>query len=711
MPFDYMSCRRKRAAALFAALTTNLCLINYAGTIPARQQKSDSPSARPELVLQIGHTGKVIAFSPDGKTLASGGDDRTLKLWDMKTGELKRTLIGHGAKLTTIAFSRDGKTLAADGGDGWGCGTGDGGVGETILWDTQTWAVKRRLPNGFFKFFSIAFSPNIRNIVFSSDDYTEIWNASTGKLRRRLANITGVVAFSPDGRTIAIAGWDGTVQLRYAQSGEPKRTLKGPAGESAAVAFSPDGRILVRASGEMLTVWNTRTGEINQTLQVDGGNILFSPDSKLLAGWSGSETLKLWDARTWQVKRTLSLPDLHATSFAFSPDSKMLAFGCADEAVRLCNIQTGAMRMLTRSSQSLDPALGEPRGIALSPDGLTAAMGSGNTMYLWNTQTGEMKKTLIGHQGFINSVAFSPDGKMMATGSRDNTVRLWDPRTGSLKRTLTEATLGDQIGVGFLPDGRTVAGVTGELMLLWDAQTGRRKPMPMKHVLGSVAFSPDGKVMATWRQGSEEVILMDGLTGKTRKTIAVYPAWVSQIIFSPDSKMLAAAQECGLVTLWDAQTGAVLKKVNLAGEFEYISSVAFSPDGKIGAGGCSDNTVRLFDVQTGKLKRTLKGHSNDVIWVAFSPDGKTLASGGDDNTLKIWEPNSGRLLATLMVLASKKGEAIEWIAFTPEGYYNGSAGAARFIRWRVGDQLAPAATYESTFHRPDLVQISLKGEQ
>jgi len=144
---------------------------------------------------------------------------------------------------------------------------------------------------------------------------------------------------------------------------------------------------------------------------------------------------------------------------------------------------------------------------------------------------------------------------------------------------------------------------------------------------------------------------------------------------------------------------------------EDVVSVAFSPDGKTGAGGCSDNTIRLFDVQKGKLKRTLTGHSNDVIWVAFSPDGKTLASGSDDNTLKIWEPNNGRLLATLMVLPSKKGEAIEWVAFTPEGYYNGSAGPARFIRWRIRDQLVPAATYESTFHRPDLIQKSLKGEQ
>jgi WD40 repeat protein len=301
---------------------------------------------------------------------------------------------------------------------------------------------------------------------------------------------------------------------------------------------------------------------------------------------------------------------------------------------------------------------------------------------------------------------------MIASGGDDNTIRLWDLASGESRRVLSGPNeSGHFTSVAFFPDGKTLAAESdnGGEWLFWDPVTGKRKASPRAQFAGPIAFSPDGKSMATF--DSSEISVLDILTGKTRKIAYQDGAWLTQVVFSSDGAMIAAGETCGQVELRNAHTGAVRKTITLTEAIEDVVSVAFSPDGKTGAGGCSDNSVRLFDVQTGKLKRTLKGHSNDVIWVAFSPDGKTLASGSYDDTLKIWEPNTGRLLATLTILPSKKGEAIEWIAFTPDGYYTGSAAVARFIRWRVGDQLAPAASYEATFHRPDLIEKSLRGEQ
>lgn len=149
------------------------------------------------------------------------------------------------------------------------------------------------------------------------------------------------------------------------------------------------------------------------------------------------------------------------------------------------------------------------------------------------------------------------------------------------------------------------------------------------------------------------------------------------------------------------------------GHSSEVYALAFSTDGRTLASGSWDNTVKLWNAQTGRLRHTLTGHSSGVKSVAFSPDGKRVISGSDDGTVKLWDTRSGRLLVTLMILPPSKKEEVstDWFVFTPEGYYDGSEGAKRSIKWRDGNDLLPAERYERDFHRPDLVQKALRGER
>jgi serine/threonine protein kinase len=276
--------------------------------------------------------------------------------------------------------------------------------------------------------------------------------------------------------------------------------------------------------------------------------------------------------------------------------------------------------------------------VAFSPDGKMLASGSGDkTIKLWNAQTGALTQTLTGHTEAIWQVRFSPDGKTLASASDDKTVKLWDAQTGALKQTLTGHS--EQVNsVAYSPDGKTLAsGSRDKTIKLWDAQTGALKQTLTGHgdQVKSVAFSPDGKTLAS---GSIDatIKLWDPQTGALKQTLPGHSSidWALSLAFSPDGKMLASASFDKTVKLWDVQTGRL--EQTLAPYYEPVCSVAFSPDGKILASASYEKTVKLWDVQTGKLKQTLTGHGYAAYSVAFSPDGKTLAS-SDDKTVKLWQ--------------------------------------------------------------------------
>ncbi|MBW4606442.1 MAG: AAA-like domain-containing protein [Hassallia sp. WJT32-NPBG1] len=609
-----------------------------------------------------GHSSGVtsVAFSSDGKTVASGSWDRTIKIWDISTGKLIRTLTGHSQVVSSVAFSSDGKTVAS------------GSWDKTIkIWDISIGKLIRTLKGHSSYVNSVAFSSDGKTIAFGSRDKTiKIWDISTGKLIRTLTGHTesvSSVAFSSDGKTVASGSDDKTIKIWDISTGKLIRTLTGHSSLVWSVAFSSDGKTVAFGSGDnTIKIWDISTGKLIHTLTghtESVRSVAFSSDGKTVASGSYDNTIKIWDISTGKLIRTLTGHSSLVWSVAFSSDGKTIASGSWDSTIKIWDISTGKLiRTLTGHSQPVS-------SVAFSSDGKTIAFGSDDsTIKIWDISTGKLIRTLTGHSQRVISVAFSSDGKI-ASGSWDSTIKIWDISTGKLIRTLTGHSQ-PVSSVAFSSDGKTIAsGSDDKTIKIWDISTGKviRTLTGHSESVSSVAFSSDGKTIASGSR-DKTIKIWDISTGKVIRTLTGHSESVSSVAFSSDGKTIASGSSDNTIKIWDISTGKLIR--TLTGHSSTVSSVAFSSDGKTIASGSSDNTIKIWDISTGKVIRTLTGHSSTVSSVAFSSDGKTVASGSADNTIKIWYFDLDNLLSRschkLKAYLITHPEALEPLTFCQE---------------------------------------------
>jgi WD40 repeat protein len=580
----------------------------------------------------------------------------------------------HAEEVKDLAFSADGRLLATAGQDG-----------RILLWDARRHVVAGQLGGGT--------GDAVRAIAISGhllasgtlNGAVVIWDlASTNRvatLRAAGGRISGL-AFSPDGRTLAAIGAAAQVLLWSAPDWHPLPSLVADGGARSDVAFSPDGRRLAvvgNGTGTPAThsavVWDLSSQRIVATLPLTEpvNTVAFSPNGTDLAIGSEDPDIELWDISRGTVT-ALRGHTGYVRSLAFTPDGARLVSGGNDEFAILWDVSAKAL--ITR----LTGHTSELYGVAVSPDGRTIATASRDSSVLM-FDAGDAP--MIGHTDNVTAIAVSPDGHQIASASRDNTVGLWDPATRNRLQTLTghRARVG---AVAFSPVAPLIASASDDMTVkLWSTNgSGPPRTLVGHHDLVlSISFDPTGKLLASG-SADHTAQLWNVATGTQFGPAMAFPAEVHKVVFSadgqtlvvatkdgtialvalhggttrtlradgeptdvalsPDQRILAVGASNGAITLWDLTTGGhtTLPRVHTG----TVSALAFSPDGAMLASGSIDQTVILWTLTDRAVWAVLTGHSFDVLAAAWSPDGRELYTSGSDRTITAWivQPGSAR---------------------------------------------------------------------
>lgn len=574
-----------------------------------------------KFITTYGRKSGLVA-SPDGHHVALIGEEG-VQLWDTSSGQMVQTLATPEGGARLIAFGAGGRTLAISGPEV----EGEASSETVAVWDIAG-LLDGTAPAGELLFRLEGFLSQVSGLAFSPDGGTlltvrqhdwsnpndagplGVWDASTGQP----LPIGGDLSSAPDG-------------LQH-------------------LVFSPDGRLLAGSAYSTISIWDAKTGELQQSLENESwpNALAFSADGRWLAAGSSDKLARVWDVQRSELKATLSGHTGWVTGVAFAPPEQsgalLLATATARDGLQLWDVGSGERRAARLPVGHTDAV----EAMAYSPDGQRLATASPDeTVWFWDAKTGQVLGRLDAFGMGIGewcacfwSLAFSPDGKTVATGSTDGRVRLWDVEAGEL--LYTSQAMGDLIaGLSFSPDGQLLAGGDSDgTIWIWDLGIPVDAPplltIDNHGVIVSLAFSPSPS--------------------------------------SPGRRLFVTGSGFGAIRVWDADTGTMVREIQNSQD---AVSVVYSPDGSLLAAGESgwaeEFPVRLWSPGSGELRQTLGGHNKDVDALAFSPDGRLLASGDWDGFTRLWDVATGEQLQLM-----RQRPYIKGVAFRPDGGRLATAG-------------------------------------
>ncbi|CAE6537301.1 unnamed protein product [Rhizoctonia solani] len=593
-----------------------------------------------------------VCYSPDGTRIAYGCLDGTVGLQNSLDGTSIFTTSrdqGHDQAVWSVAFSPPQDQI---GNQAYVVsGSSDGTIRTWNALDGTALVIIRPL-SGEIR--CVATSANGTIASGANNGTVCIWNSPDGNLLFRLSGHSQPVwsvAFSLDGTRLASGSDDHTIRIWNPHSGQLMLgPLEAQRGDINTIAFSPDGTRMASGSNDRtVCVWDPHTGTaILGPFVAHNHNITsvtFSPDGRFLASSSLDRTIRVWDPV--DGKRAAGPFEGHIgpiCSIAFSPDNTRIISGSLDSTIRIWDPRQGALGDGALQSHS-DAVF----SVAFSPDGQHMASCSfDGTLRVWDLPDSipvAIGNPLRGHTDYVMSLAFSPDGSRVVTGSADRTARVWNILEQRAPPVLFEEHEGVIWSVAFSPDGRFVASASGSgdnTIRLWDPSDGRSISAPLTiHTddIKAVAISPDSKTLAS---GSRDKTLRVWDLKDTPNSLLLegHTHTVWSVIYSHDGAKLASSSSDGTIRIWDPQTGTLVAEP-IQAHTGKVSSIAFSPDSQYIASGTDDCAIRLWDTRTGDLvSGPYEGH-HDVIWsVAYSPSGTHIISGSHDGTIRIWDVNN-----------------------------------------------------------------------